>query len=238
MTCEEARDRLDDYVDGTLGVAELHEVELHVATCADCATEERGLRALLARVAALPAEVRPERDLWPGIASRIAEARPRPLGLPAASRLSVVNRMPVVRTFPRAWWTPAAGLAAAAAVIVALGATFARVWPPAAPGASTGTGMAQEAAWTTDPTLLSAERDYARATAQLMAALEARKAELPPGTVAAVERDLTTIDVALRQVQSALRQDPGNAQLSHMLASTHQKKLDVLQRVVKLSTQI
>jgi len=232
MTCEEAKDRLDDYVDGTLGAAELHEVELHVASCPACAEEERRLRAFLARVAALPAEVSPGRDLWPEIASRIAEARPRPLGTP------VVSRLPVVRAFPRAWWTPAAGLAAAAAVVVALGATLARVWTPATGDGATGTGMAHEAAWTTDPTLLKAERDYVRATAQLMAALEARRAELPPGTVAAVEKDLATIDAALRQVKSALRQDPGNAQLSHMLASTHQKKLDVLQRVVKLSTQI
>ena len=221
MTCDEAKDRLDDYVDGTLGEAELHAVELHLASCPACADEERGLRAFLARVAALPAEVRPERDLWPGIAGRIAEARPRA----------------VVRTFPRAWWTPAAGLMAAAAVLVALGATLTRVWSPPAREGSTGTGVAQEAAWTTDPTLLAAERDYARATAQLKAVLDARKATLPPGTVAAVEKDLATIDAALAQVRSAMRAEPGNAQLSHMLAATHQKKLDVLQRVVKLSTQ-
>jgi putative zinc finger protein len=220
MTCDEARDSLDDYVDGTLAEAELHEVELHLAGCAGCSEEERRLRAFLARVAALPPEVMPERDLWPGIAGRIAAAR---------------NRS-VVRAFPRAWWTPAAGLAAAAAVVVALGATLTRVWWPPARDGSTGTGVAREAAWTTDPTLLSAERDYERATAQLMAALDARKAALPPGTVAAVEKDLTTIDAALAQVRSALRQDPGNAQLSHMLAATHQKKVDVLQRVVKLST--
>ena len=222
MTCEEARDRLDDYVDGTLGVGEVHEVELHLASCPDCASEERALRALLARVAALPAEVGPERDLWPGIASRIAAARARPV---------------VVRAFPRAWWTPAAGLAAAAAVVLALGATLTRVWSPPAREGSAGPGTAYEAAWTADPTLIAAERQYARAAAQLMAALDARKASLPPGTVAAVERDLTTIDVALAQVRSALRAEPGNAQLSHMLAATHQKKLDVLQRVVKLSTQ-
>jgi anti-sigma factor RsiW len=221
MTCAEVGDRLDDYVDGALGGAELHEVELHVADCAACAGEERHLRALLARAAALPPEMSPPRDLWPGIADRIAAARPR--ALPSAPR--------------RLWsWSPAL-LAAAATVVVALGATLARVWPPSA-GLPPGAGVVQEAAWTTDPSLLAAERDYERATAQLMAALEARKASLPPATVAAVQNDLVTIDAALRQVRSALRQDPGNAQLSHMLASTHQKKVDVLQRVVRLSTQI
>ena len=219
MTCAETKDRLDDYVDGALGGAELHEVELHLAGCAACAAEERGLRALLAGAAALPREMGPSRDLWPGIAERIAAARPRPA--PAVVR--------------RAWsWSPAL---AAAAVLVALGAALLYVWPRAA-GREAGTGVVQEAAWTTDPSLLAAERDYERATTQLMAALEARKASLPPATLAAVQSDLVTIDTALRQVRSALRQDPGNAQLSHMLASTHQKKVDVLQRVVRLSTQI
>lgn len=225
MTCEQARERLDDYVDGTLGEAELHEVELHLAWCASCAGEERALHAFLGRVAALPPELKPERDLWPGIASRIASPRP-----------TTVPRLPVVRSFPRAWWTPAAGLAAAAAVVVALGATLTRVWPPPGSGRTAGTGAVQEAAWTTDPTLLEAEREYARATAQLLAALDARKASLPPETVSSVQKDMTTIDAALRQVRSALRQDPGNMQLSHMLAAMHQKKVDVLQRIVKLST--
>lgn len=222
MTCEEAKDRLDDYVDGTLREAELHDLELHLAACAGCADEERGLRALLARVAALPEEMSPSRDLWPGIAERIAAVRPRPAALGPR----------------RIWsWSPAL-LAAAAAVLVALG-SLARVWAPSA-GRETpagAVGAVQEAAWTTDPALLAAEREYARATGQLMAALEARKATLPPETMAAVEKDLTTIDAALRQVRGALRQDPANPQLSHMLASTHQKKLDVLQRVVRLSTQ-
>jgi predicted anti-sigma-YlaC factor YlaD len=222
MTCAEIRDRLDDYVDGALSGTELHEVELHLAGCADCAGHERRLSALLAGAAALPREISPSRDLWPGIAERIASARPRPAA--AAVR--------------RQWtWSPAL-LAAAAAVLVALGATLLRVWPPAAVAPEAGTGVPQEAAWTTDPSLLAAEREYERATVQLMAALEARKASLPPATVAGVENDLLNIDAALRQVRTALSKDPGNAQLSHMLASTHQKKVDVLQRVVRLSRQI
>lgn len=221
MTCQETADRLDEYVDGSLGEAEIHDLELHLAACAGCAEEERRLRAVVARAAALPREVSPPRDLWPGIADRIAAARPRP----------------TARVVRRVWsWSPAA-LAAAAAVVVALGATLARVWPPTA-GDQAGGGVVQQAAWTNDPSLLAAEREYARATAQLMAALDARKASLPPEMVAAVQRDMTTIDAALRQVRSALRQDPGNPQLSHMLASTHQKKVDVLQRVVRLSTQL
>jgi len=221
MTCDEAKNRLDDYIDGALDEAEFQDVELHLAACAACSAEERRLRSVVAQAAALPAEMSPPRDLWPGIADRITAARARP----------------VPRVVRRGWWSPA-GLAAAAAVVLALGATLARVWSPAAREGAAGTGVVQEAAWTTDPSLLATERAYARATAQLMAALDARKAALPPETVAAVERDLFTIDAALRQVRTALRQDPGNPQLSHMLASTHQKKVDALQRVVRLSSRL
>ena len=220
MTCDEVKDRLDDYVDGTLGETELQDLELHLAACAACGEEERRLRSVVAQAAALPAEMSPPRDLWPGIADRIAAARARP----------------AVRTLRRAWWSPAAGLAAA--VVLALAATLARVWSPEAREGAAGAGVVTEAAWTTDPSLLAAEREYDRATAQLMAALDTRKAALPPETVAAVERDMTTIDAALRQVRTALQQDPGNPQLSHMLASTHQKKVDALQRVVRLSSQL
>ena len=33
MTCAEVLDLIDDYVDGLLSGAELHEVELHIAGC-------------------------------------------------------------------------------------------------------------------------------------------------------------------------------------------------------------
>src|SRR5882672_5025780 len=74
MTCEEARDRMDDYVDGALDEAAFQDMELHVAICAECRSEERSLRALLAHAAALPSEQRPSRDLWAGIAERLDEA--------------------------------------------------------------------------------------------------------------------------------------------------------------------
>ena len=46
---------------------------------------------------------------------------------------------------------------------------------------------------------------------------------------------LDGIDVALAEVRAALRQDPDNAQLTKLLTSTHRKKVQTLQQVVKLS---
>jgi hypothetical protein len=83
--------------------------------------------------------------------------------------------------------------------------------------------------------LLDSEREYARATADLMAAIEAQKETLAPETRAVLDANLKTIDDALAQVRAALVKDPGNSQLAHLLTSTHQKKVDALQRVVRLN---
>ena len=51
-----------------------------------------------------------------------------------------------------------------------------------------------------------------------------------------VEQNLAVIDQALREVRAALDAEPGNPELTRMLAATHRKKVDVLRQMVKLST--
>jgi anti-sigma factor RsiW len=206
--CGRTLEALDDYLDGALDEASFQEVELHLAGCADCAAEHRMLRELVARAAALPRSIAPPRDLWPGIAERLAPRRP------AVSR-----------------WTM--GLAAAAALAVAVtmvgrGPATRETVPGAAPVAASSEGLA--------PALEQAEAEYARATAQLMAAIEARRAALPPRTLAALQENLQTIDAALAEVRTALRTDPSNPHLNLLLASTHQRKVEVLRQVVRLTT--
>src|SRR5258708_23093299 len=79
MTCSEAEDRLDDYVDGLLPGAEFQEMELHLAGCPPCREQERRLRAVLAQAAALPKRLSPPPDPWPGIAERIGGRKRAPL---------------------------------------------------------------------------------------------------------------------------------------------------------------
>ncbi len=220
MTCEAVATRIDDYVDGLLDEAEFQEVELHVAGCAGCRQQERELRALLAEAATLPRHMEPARDLWPDIAARLRSAE---------------GERGVVRPLVARWMRPMT-LAAAAAVLVAVSAA---VWtrgraPMPSPSAASGT-VREVAAGPAPADLLEAEQEYARATATLLAALDHQKETLPPEARAALEGNLKTIDDALAEVRTALRKDPGNALLAHLLTSTHQKKLDALQRVVRLS---
>jgi anti-sigma factor RsiW len=214
MTCEDVLARLDDYVDGECPAAELHEIELHLASCASCREEERALRSLLREAAALPKVAHPERDLWPEIAAEI-KTRPRLLAFPSRPAIGI-------------------GLAAAAALLLA----FVMLRDDSGPGSGPVVPSAQPTFVAASPeaTLREAEGDYERATQALLATLEEHRDQLAPETLKSVGANLAVIDEALKEVRAALEKDPGNPELTRMLAATHRKKVDVLQRVVKLST--
>jgi anti-sigma factor RsiW len=222
MTCQELDERLDDWVDGALPAGAAAEVAAHLGSCALCRDRERRLRQVLAHAAALPRSLTPPRDLWPEVARRVSRERS---------------------------WSWAAGgargwaLAAAATVVVGLGAvlwtgpplsTVRTVQMPApSPRMTLVAGPA-----VSDPVLAAAEREYEAASNALLEALQQRRSHLQPETLAAVEANLEVIDRALAEVRQALVQDPANAELSRMLVSTHRKKVEVLSRVVKLSTAL
>ena len=219
MKCEEIRAMLDEYVDGDLTEAEFQEVELHMGGCPQCGQEERQLRAFIAEAAALPEEIQPAADLWPDVAARLRG--------PEGMRLVPPSGL--------ARWIGPMSVAAAAAVVIALSAAL---WTRGnAPGAASFVpqGSIQPVAIGASSVLRDSERDSARATADLMAAIEGQKETLAPETRAVLDANLTTIDDALAQVRAALRKDPGNSQLAHLLTSTHQKKVDTLERVVRLN---
>lgn len=218
-TCETQRARLDDYVDGLLSEAEFQETELHLAGCDACRREERALRALLAQAAALPREIAPSRDLWPDVERRLGAPRVLPFARP---------RVPGAAG--PAWLPPS--LAAAAAVLALSVLAPRGDGPPpslagrARPVASAPAGVD------------AAEAEYARATAELMQALESRRESLPPATVASIEHNLLAIDKALGEIRTALREDPGNTHLAQLLNATHRRKVSFLQQLVKLSTRL
>ena len=223
MTCQELDERLDDLVDGALTAASAAEVEAHLLSCALCRERERRLRQVLAHAAALPRSVAPPRDLWPGIARQLERER--------SWSWRAVGFRPVV-------------LAAAATVVIGLVAALwsgrapERVRTVEIPAASPRATLASGTPGVSDPVLAAAERDYEAAAGALLEALQQRRARLQPETLAAVEANLEVIDRALAEVRQALVQDPKNRELTRMLVSTHRKKVDVLSRVVKLSTAL
>jgi anti-sigma factor RsiW len=218
MKCDEALDRLDDLVDGVLPEDERLALESHLASCPKCREEEQRLRAILAEARALRIERAPSRDLWPEIAGAIGAEK---ILAPEFGRPKT----------PWRWWPAlaAAAVVAAVATVVAMrggGAPF------GIPGTLTSTAV-PVAGGRVD--LLDAEQGYARAADELLAALAERRDSLSPETRASVDRNLAVIDQALKEIRDALQREPGNRELTRMLASTHRKKVDVLRRMVKLS---
>ena len=225
MTCRELDLRLDDWLDGALAGDAAREAEAHLAGCAACRERERQLRQLLAHAAALPRSVAPPRDLWPGIAEQVGSGWSSWLALGARG------------------FQPLA-LAAAAVVVLGLAAlVLTRIAPervrtvtmPAASPSAT-TFVAEESV--SDPVLAQAEREYEEAAKALLEALQRRRGVLPAEDLARVESNLQVIDRALAEVREALVKDPKNPELNRMLVATHRKKVDVLRRVVRLSTAL
>jgi len=223
MTCQELDGRLDGWVDRTLPEEQRLEVESHLAECARCRDEERQLRQLLTHAAALPRSVSPPHDLWPEISRRIERGR--------------------AWSWPRGSWQPA--LAVAAAVVVAVAAVVLGQQPPppvhtvVIPSPAAGSRHSiRPASVQMDPGLIAMEQDYQAAANALLAVLQERRNELEPGTLAGVERNLAVIDEALAEVHRALEKDPARPELGRMLVSTHRKRVDVLRKMVKLSTAL
>ena len=213
MKCEQIRERLDDFVAATLNENDEATMASHLAECDACAAEERGLRSLLRQAAELPRQMQPARDLWPGIAARL-ERRGR-----------------LLRFQPRA--THVAWLTAAASIAIALSATL----TPRSGGIVPASQPPQLVPASLDgvPGVLTAERDYEQAAAALMQTLEQDREALSPETLKVVEENLLLIDNALADVRRALEKDPASRELTSLLTATHRRKLETLQRVVRLS---
>ena len=223
MRCDEVRVLLDDYADGALAAGGAARVDDHLAGCPGCAAELEGLRRLLALAADLPREIAPSRDLWPTVAADIA-------GAP-----KVVHGW-----FSGSWRR---GLAAAAAVVVAVGSlliayslgrqhtgvrsALAPTASPLAVPASLG-----------DPTFAVAEAELIDARDQLLAALDARRSSMSPDTQQVVDDSLQLIDEAIARISVALVDDPLNPKLANRLAGAYRTQIELLQRATALPAEI
>lgn len=222
-------DRLSEYLDGELEVEEAGALEAHMATCAACRTVLGELRAVLDAADTIE-DREPARDLWPGILDRIE----------ADSDAAVVPfRSPA--TTPRRFSFSLPQLAAAAAVIMFV--TGGTVWLLRGTGEpSTPFAIAEPTPAVGGPEDMAAqfiattEMGYDAAIRQLTAALEARWADLDPGTVEVVQRNLAMIDAAIAEARAALEADPANAYLYKHLDTTLMKKVELLRRVNRLRT--
>jgi hypothetical protein len=220
---------LEPYFDGPEGNLP-ERVRQHLADCDACSSELASLTRLRARARLLPAEIRPSRDLWPAIATRVA-------GPASAAEAGVTPiRRPAARAGSAPRWH---SLAAAAVVLVVISATATAVLlrgsddePMAVvaspPAEARPAGLAAFA---------SADVEYRHTVETLEAELDARRGELSPTTVAAVEQNLAIIDNAIAEARRALAADPTSADLPLLLSGVYRRKVELLRQAVDLSAR-
>jgi hypothetical protein len=183
----------------------------------DRSSDELDANDPLAALRTLPTSVEPERDLWPGIAARIAHpARRAPL-------------RPLVR------FAMAASLLAALALGWALAARL-RPAPvvvevPAPPAAPAEAGVARTAYAATGREL-DAIRD------ELRSAIDAQSAQLPPATRQLVFENLATIDKAIAEIEKALAAAPTDVELARTYVVYRQRQIDLLRQANRAAARL
>lgn len=210
---------LSAFADAELNEAIVGRVRAHLRDCGDCTRRVEAVRALASAARALPRDIAAPPQAWDALRDRMVRERTT---RPAATR----------------WWHNGWMAAAAAIVLVAGTAVLARSWPSSATreraiesGPTAGTTIVT-------PAVLAVDGNYARTLADLRATLQAQRSTLAPQTVRVVERSLAVIDSAIVEARAALAADPANGVLVEILAAQYERKVDLLQRATRLSSEL
>lgn len=166
----------------------------------------------------------PSRDLWPGVAARIA-----------STQLST----------PRRFTFSIAGLALAASLLIAVtsGLTWLAARQPAGGNASPNNGPVIQAYGIPDDSTTGqvvpanfADAQFNAAVTDLEQILRDERDRLDPRTVLVIERNLKAIDDAIQEARMALNNDPANPYLNSHLADARRRKLDLLRHATTLAS--
>src|SRR5260370_33896724 len=215
-------DRLSEYVDGELGVADARALEADRASCGDCRATLEALRRVVARGRALD-ERAAEADLWPEVATRSGLS---PMAQRGAARVAAPSRRRLSFTVPQLL------AASIALVLVSSSAAWVLLRRPALPPATAATEPTPRM---TNVATYEASPRYAAAVADLERLIAERRSQLDTTTVRVIEKNLGIIDRAIRDAQSALAADPANAYLNQHLAQAMRRKLELLRQAATLA---
>ncbi|MCL7960542.1 MAG: hypothetical protein M8861_10140 [marine benthic group bacterium] len=197
------------------------------------------LRALLST---LPKELPPERDLTQEIAAQTWDSRDR---LPGTATIDAEATKR--RRQPSPWWS-GQGLklaAAAVALIVVTSAVTTVLVRDQAGNRDDASATVAGAAINEDPSVLEAtfvrdmevENQFSSAIADMVAALEANRDQLPPETVQLIEENLRIIDEAIQHSLAALESAPQSLPLQQAVMTSYERKLDFLRQAAAITAE-
>jgi anti-sigma factor RsiW len=202
------RQKLNDYVDGALSQDDIAAIEVVLANDQEAQAEVAFLQQLAHDASALPQVIAPRRDLWAGVANRIASK-------PA---------LPWMR------WTR---FAVAAVLLVAASSAVTVLYMkqtievPALV-------LAKKEVTPILAAFQASEQTYSTAIDQLTKTMHQRRDVLAPETVAAIEANLKVIDEAILASRVALDADPNNQASVHLILAMYKRKVDLLQQIVEM----
>lgn len=243
MTCETARTRVQEQIDGALDPAAARDLERHLDECAAC----RALAADLSAIADAAADldpIDPPEHVWLQLAGRWRREH--------GASASAVPSGTTPRRRSYTWWH---ALATAAVLTVAAGgawiawrATGSETAAPQETRAGVLLERAQPAGAgnaTSEALVESAQRDieaaeqlYVRAIAGFEQAAASQKELLTPEVAAMVDRNLEVIDHAIAESRAAVRAQPADVVARESLFEALRKKVTMLQNTMSLVTEI
>ena len=177
----------------------------------------------------------PSRDLWSGVAARIAGSTQSPASSTQATS---------VRTGRVSFTMTQLAVAATLLMAVASGLTWMVARQPAAgAGAGVSDGPVIQAYGVQDDETGGqivqanfADAQFNAAVDDLEKILRDERDRLDPRTVLIIERNLKAIDAAINEARMALNADPANPYLNSHLADARRRKLDLLRTATTLAS--
>jgi anti-sigma factor RsiW len=211
-------DKLSDYLDGELPIAERAALDAHLAQCESCAQTLRQLGQVVARAGQV-IDREPAADLWPAIAVRIAAGNEEQATSSGKRRFS--------------FSVPQLAAASVALMLMSAGTMYVMM--------RGGTGQLAEAPQQVaqaqpagSASVRVVTRNYDAAVAELESALARNRNQLDSTTVRVLEQNLAIIDRAINDARAALGQEPANPYLSRYLDQAMQKKVQLLRRATSV----
>jgi predicted anti-sigma-YlaC factor YlaD len=207
MTCEQCHDRLGDAVDGTLDAERQAQIDAHCSRCASCRELLNDLKDIRAAATMLDRRT-PSPELWRAIAQKVDRG------------------MPISR------WPQPGKVAAAAALVMMLGA--AAWFGTTRQSRATTDGAASDLVRNAASELQLAEQHYENAITALEQLMVSRDTALDPSVAAEIAESLESIDRAIDDSRAALKSDPGSFVAQTSLLEALRMKVALLQETVSL----
>ncbi|MGH9408834.1 MAG: anti-sigma factor family protein [Vicinamibacterales bacterium] len=234
MACAQYLSSIHDLVDVTIGSIRRAELELHLDQCDECRALVADLDRIRDAAADLPLVAAPDR-VW----------------LQLAGRLRQEGRIHDTATVaPR--YTARVWLAAAAAVIIAVGASMYLVMPRLHLGARTAlapvaASVAQKAAGnaagpasveSAQSEVDQAQMQFENAITDLEKVTKANQKALDPTTAATIDKNLNIIDQAIAENRAAVRTEPTSVAARSTLFDALRQKVALLQDTLTLINEM